>query len=311
MSLASLLGTLLPSYEAIQLKNQLKKSADAMSTELLPAYQQLQELVATKQGKPFLSKGVNELDEQIVNYLRNSKLDIPGLRHASMLEYIIPALTNINNIVSFLNKCIDKDMGRNVTTSTMTFNKAVVLQFIDIITFATLYSSTLLNYVTAEELAAVEGSNIAVKGVAPPDVKYLNANVVVYAIALRVLNTSIAKLQSEYAEIPEAVFDESSWAELASTFGRDKVDPLGFSSVPFPLSMVLRVRLIIAERQMDNYDECVSAGKAAEMRVLMIRKQMAEGQSDAAMEKLLNHYENRLNELKYERARLEKKYGLD
>lgn len=65
MEIAKLFSTLLPSYEAVQLKGSLKKSADGISVELLPRYLQLQELLGTVEGKKFHNKDVQEISDMI------------------------------------------------------------------------------------------------------------------------------------------------------------------------------------------------------------------------------------------------------
>lgn len=311
MEIATLFSTLLPSYEAIHLKGSLKKAADGISVELLPRYQQLQEVLGTVEGKKFHNKDVQEVSDSITEYLAKSGLRHNNLRQPSMLEYIIPAMQNVAALAAFLSKTIDRDMGRTIQTSVLTFNKATILQFVDIIDFTAQYASTLLNWITTMELASAADSNIATRALAPGDVELIHTKVVVFSIALRILGTPINRLQADYAEIPEAVFDEETYGELVKSFGQSKVDPLGMSAVPFPLSIVLRFQLWRAERQMDAYDECVQAAKSAEMRIILIRRQIAEGKGDAATEKLLEAYETQYHELKYERARLEKKYDLN
>ena len=311
MEIAKLFSTLLPSYEAVQLKGSLKKSADGISVELLPRYLQLQELLGTVEGKKFHNKDVQEISDMISDYLAKSGLRHLNLRQPTMLEYIIPAMQNVAALAPFLSKTIDRDMGRTMSTSVLTFNKTTILQFVDIIDFVAQYASTLLNWVTSLELASATESNISSRAISPGDAELIKTKVVVFAIALRILGTPINRLQADYAEIPEAIFDEETYDELVKSFGSSKVDPLGMAALPFPLSIVLRVQLWRAEKQMDTYDECVHAAKSAEMRILLIRRQIAEGRGDAATEKLLDLYETQYNELKYERARLEKKYDLN
>ena len=310
MNIANLFGTLLPSYEAVQLKSILKKSTDGISSELLPRFLQLQELVQTHQGKPFNDKDVKAYSDNLVKYLSKTGLNHNHYSNPTMLEFIIPALQNVAALASFLSRTIDKDMGRSVSTSVLSFNKATILRFVDIIDFAGTYAANLLNWVTARELASSTGTNISAKAISPGDLEQIHGQAIVFGIAMRILGTPINRLQADYAEIPEAIFDPDNYQDLLHSFGEQKVDPLGFASLPFPLSIVLRIQLWRAEKQMDGYEECVRAAKAAEMRILLMRKQIAEGTSDAAAEKLLSAYEKQYEELKYERARLEAKYGL-
>ncbi len=309
MPIPNMLAMLLPSFEATNLKNQLSSNCDSIAA-LEPQFQNLQELVGSIQGKPFKAKPVADLSTEIVKYLHSSGLEVKGLRNASMLEYVIASMQNVQALRPFLEQCIDRDIGKTLVTSSLTFNKQTVLQLLDMIEFFVGYASTLINYITAEEIAAVQDSNITVKGIGPKDLQYLQTRKTSFCIAVRVLATPITKLKADYAEIPEAVFDEETYSQLVQQFGSNTTDPLGMSSVPFPLSIIYRVRLNIAEWQMDRYDECVEAAKATELRILLYKKQLAAGEGDVHIEKLIEAHEKRLMELKYKRERLEKKYGL-
>lgn len=311
MPIPNMLAMLLPSFESTNLRNQLSSNCDAIGEALLPRYQTLQDLVGTREGKAFLNGDVEEMSQGLVSYLRDSDLKVKDVRNASMLEYIVPALENVLVLRPFLEQHINKDIGKSLVTTALTFNKQTLLQLLDVIDFTVGYSTTLLNYATAVELNAVEGSNIDGGAIGPNDLQFLKTKRTVFAIALRILGTPLNKLKADYAEIPEAIFDEETYDDLVKTFGGATTDPLGMASVPFPLSLVYRARLNWAEWQMDRYDECVAAGKAAELRILLWKKQQAEGGGgDAAIERLIQSQEKRLMDLKYKREKLEKKYGL-
>lgn len=311
MPIPNMLAMLLPSFEATNLKNSLTSNCDAIGDVLLPQYQNLQELVGTVEGKKFNSKAVQNLNDALVKYLRETKLEHKSLREASVLEYIIAAMENTLALRPFLEQCIARDVGKTIVTASMTFNKQTLLQLLDLLDFFAVYSATLINYISAEELASVQGSNIKVEGIGPHDLTYLNARVVTFGIAVRVLATPANKLKADYGEIPEAVFNEETYNDLVNAFGVKATDPLGLSTVPFPLSIIYRVKLSWAEHQMDKYDECVEAARATELRILLYKKQLAEKNGDAALEKLIEKHEKRLMDLKYKRERLEKKYGLE
>lgn len=311
MPIPNMLSVLLPSFEATNLKNTLNANCDAISESLLPQFENLRDLVGSEQGKPFLSKPVQTLSEELVKMLRSSGLEVKGLRDPSALEYIIAAMRNTLELRPFIEQCINRDIGKQVVTASLTFNKSTLLQLLDLINFFVLYSGTLVNYITAEELGAVENSNIAVKGVGPNDLQYLHVRMVTYGIACRVLATPQSKLKADYAEIPEAVFDEDTYNDLVKSFGSKATDPLGLSAVPFPLSIIYRINLSWNEWQMDNYDEVCEAAKAAEYRILLFKKQQAEGKGDAALEILIEKHEKRLDSLKRKRERLAKKNGLE
>ncbi|ANZ50244.1 putative virion structural protein [Erwinia phage vB_EamM_Phobos] len=306
MNISNVISTMLPSFESSQLKDSVRDNTAAITSELLPQYMTLQEVVGTSE---FKSADVKKMSKEITTYLRETKLEMKGLHNPNMLDYIVEVMKNIGTLQGFIVDRINQDIGRKVMTAQLSFNKQTLLHLVDLIEFFGQYSATLINWLTHEELQSVH-SEIKTTGVAPTDLKYLQMRMATFAVAVRILGTPVNKLKADYGEIPDAVFTEDTFYELTRTFGQENTDPLGMSSVPFPLSIIYRIRLNIAERQMDNLDEISTTAKAVELRLALYRRQLAEGTGDAYIEDMIDAQEKRLNDLKYKRERLEKKYGL-
>lgn len=306
MNFSNFLNNILPAYEGTQLKDTLDDNVKLISTTLLPQYQSLAEVM---QGRTFHATDVQKMSTDITSYLKETGLEYRAYNNPSMVDYIIEVMKNISTLGGFLAGRIDADIGKKLVTSQMSFNKTTLLQLLDIINFYTEYSATLINWLTHQELTSMN-SDIKTKGVSPNDLQYLKSRMATFAVANRILGTPLSKMKAEYGDIPDAFFTEDTFYDLTRSFGPNKTDPMGFSSVPFPLSLIYHARLNIAERQMDHYDEVVAAGKATELRIMLYRKQIAEGTGDAAVEKMLEANEKKLLDLKYARERLEKKYKL-
>lgn len=306
MNFTNFLNNILPAYEGSQLKDTLDDNVKVITTHLLPQYQALAEVM---HDRTFHSKDAGKMSADITAYLKETGLEYKTYKNPSMVDYIIEVMKNIATLGGFLNSRIDADIGKKLVTSQMSFNKTTLLQLLDIINFYAEYSGTLINWLTHEELTSMN-SDIRTKGVSPNDLQYLKSRMGTFAVANRILGTPLSKMKAEYGEIPDAFFTEETYYELTRSFGANKTDPMGFSSVPFPLSLIYHARLNIAERQMDHYDEVVAAAKATELRIMLYRKQIAEGTGDASIEKMLEANEKKLLDLKYSRERLEKKYKL-
>lgn len=311
MGFGNVLSQLLPSYEAVNLRDNLNSNILTIQDKVLPAYRKMFELVGPHDGKPFLDKEVANINEQFVKAVHTSGLTVKALRSPSMLDYILPVLENIVSMRGFLLEAIQRDIGKQVVTCSMSFNKATLLQLLDMISFVTSYSPVLLNYMTAAELAAVQSSNLNAGSVGPNDLTIIQQRIHAFSIACRVLGTPVNKLKADYAEIPDMLFDADNYDALVSTLGSKTVDPLMMSGAPFPMSLVFRVRLLIAEKQMDNLDEIEETIKASELRIMLYKKQQAEGKGDAYIEEIIERHEKRVTQLKRDRERAEKKYNLD
>lgn len=307
MSVINYLGSLLPSYEASSLKDDLDANAKELTGLILPAYEALAELIA---GGAIRDKAVAEHSAYFVKEMRDSELVFKNLRNPNMFEYVAETIKNIGTLTPYLRDRIDKDIGRKLITNGITFNRQTLLQFCEVIEFFSTYAKIFINYATHAELASVDESRIKVRAVGPDDIEYLQLRRHTFTVVCRILGTPVTKLAAEYGEIPDMAIDADSFKEVQSVIGSSRIDPMGFASVPFPISIVYHARMKWADYQMDRYDDTVSTAKAVEYRVLLYRKRIDTGEGDASIERLLEIQEDRLMELRRKRERLEVKYGL-
>lgn len=312
MGIKNVLAALLPSYETNKLESSVERNTSVLTTKMLPEIQQLQEILKTPEGGTFASEDMTKLSDDIVEFIQRRGLTIPGLKKATVLEYVANTIQNLSTISPFIQKELRVTGGKTLLTDGLSFNRKTLLQLVDMIDFFATYISILINYVTAEEVAKVTDTNIDVENVGPNDLQYLRLHHVAFAIVIRVLGTPLAKLKADYAEIPDVIFDEGNYDEMVQAWGTEKVDPMGMMGVPFPLSMVLRARIFFADRAMDKYDECVAASKLAQMRIALYRKRLTEAgrEGDAGLERMIENLEKELTKLKRERERMEKKLNL-
>lgn len=307
MSVKDYLGSLLPSYEAMSLKDDLDAHSKELTGLILPAYEALAELVA---GGTIRDKALAEHSEYFVKEMRNSELEFKNLRDPNMFEYVSAIIKNVAALTPFLRERIEKDIGRKLVTAGITFNRQTILQMCECIEFFSNYAKIFINYATHAELMSVDDSRIKVKAIGPGDLEYLQLRKHTFTVVCRILGTPPTKLAADYGEIPDMVIDADSFKEVQSVVGSARIDPMGFATVPFPLSAIYHGRMKWADWQMDRYDDTVSTAKAVEYRVLLYRKRVDTGEGDAAIERLLEIQEDRLMELRRKRERLEVKYGL-
>lgn len=308
MAFSDYIASLMPRYEVIKLKDNLHSNVSEINEHILPAYKQASELF---ESSPFRNKEVIDYSKDFTEKLTRTGLEHKHIKDANVVQYVTAILGNVVSIEPYLKERIVKDCGRTVIADGITFNRQFLLQFIEAIDFFCYYSKTLLNWITALEFAEVEESRQKVLSIGPDDAKYLQDKMFVFAYVSRIIGTPLAKLRSDYGDIPDMVIDPDSIGELTAAFGEKRLDPQGFSGVPFPISLALHGGMFIANWQMDQYDDTVAQMEAVNLRILMYKKKVAEnGGSDAALEKMLDIQEDRYMVLKQERERLERKYGL-
>ena len=306
MSISSYVAGLLPSYEAATLKDNLHSNVKELSEHILPAYESVIELF---NEVPMKDAEIIELSKDFTEKLERTGLKHKDLKDATIVEYVREVARNIISIEGYLKERIDADCGRVVISDGITFNRQMLIQLLESVDFFNRYAKTLVNYITYRELSLVEESRQRGMGIGPDDKEYLETKLFAFTMVCRILGTPLSKLRADYNETPMMAVDPANIGELQAVFG-DRIDPMRFSDVPFPLSLFLHGGMTIANYQMDQYDDTVATAKAVELRVLLYKKKVATGEGDAAQEKLLDLQEKRLMELRRKQERLEKKYGL-
>ena len=303
MSITSYLRSLLPSFAVSNLKESVLLTLDALSKQLLPAIKNVNSIFDRKWK--YKDKTAKHLVEYIESNTRITKLP-PQASAFEIIEYVT---TNALTTLPYIKTEIEKNFGRAISNSGLTFTKANYLQYCEVAEFYKRFTAILLNFVTAAELNGIEGKQ-RVEGVGPDDVEWLSANVAIYTIALRVLSYDVNTLRSEIRNIPDMVIDSSTEQETKMMVGASRLDPFGFASLPFPISVIYHCRLRGVEKDAEAYEELKAEQQVIEYRILLIKQRIENGQGDAAIEKLLTIQEERLLEQRRKIAKLEEEYGI-
>tara|TARA_Y100001960_G_scaffold181169_1_gene190033 strand:+ start:1722 stop:2645 length:924 start_codon:yes stop_codon:yes gene_type:complete len=306
MALSEYIKALLPSYETASLKDNLHSNVRELTEQILPAYENAIELF---NEAPMKDKDVQEMSKLFIEKLKVSGLEHGSIKDVNMVEFIREVMRNIITLEGYLKERIDSDCGRKIVTDGMTFSNQFLLQLLESIDFFNRYSKVLINYITHKEFAQVENSRQKVMAIGPGDEEFLQVRMLSFTIVCRILGTPLSKLRADYSETPAIAIDSENIGELRAVFG-NRIDPVGFSNVPFPLSLIYYSRMAIANSQMDKYDDTVATAKAVELRIMLYKKKLATGEGDAAIEDLLDLQEKRLMELRRKQERAEKKHGL-
>lgn len=307
MSTLDQLKKLLPSFEQSQLRDTLDKAFTRIQTSLLPQYRKISEVLGD--NPKFNDENVAVFNKEYVEFMQESGVNVKSKRNPSSLDFIIIAMENSAPLIEYLKERIKHDTSRTLMKDGITFNRHTLLQLIDCVNYFVDYSTKYLNYLTFKELNSVEESNIKTARL-PPDIDVeMRTTIHTFSVSTRVLAMPLGDLRACYGDIPDVIIDEDTIGDMKAVFG-EKIDPLGFSHVPFPISMIFYARLNIADKQMSDLEETKQTAKTVEYRIAAYQKRKTMGESDAAIEKVLELQEKRLADLLYERERLEKKYGL-
>lgn len=304
MSVTNYVKGLLPSFESSRVKDNLTNLSQEIDQFTLPSTKGMVETFP--HDWKWKNKNVETLDKAI----RSSYKGKAVKRDASALELIEHALVNMQTTLPLMKMQADKAFGRTISSEGLTFDRAAILQFSEAATFFVNYARVLVNYLSAAELSELDGSR-KVEGIAPDDEEYLMANRYTFAIALNIMCVDGKELKSEMAHIPTSIVESGNEDDLVAVVGSEKMNPFGFANLPFPLSIIYRAGLSIADWQVNRYDQAQEEANVQQYRMILLKERIESGKGDAATENALKDAEERLKLARRKIAKMEEEYGLD
>lgn len=303
MSVANYVKSLLPSFEASRVKDNLENLSNEIDQFTLPTAENLR--VTFGPDWKWRDKNAEILNKAITQDFNKSKL-----RNANMLEIIAQCLTNMQTTLPFLLMESDKAFGRTIAVEGITFDRAAILQLSEVADYFVTYTRKLLNYLSAAELAELEGSRIK-HSVNTMDIEYLLANRYTYINAMNIVAIDMKEIKGGLSKIPVAIVDPENEADMRVVVGTSQMDPFGFASLPFPLSIVFKIASTINDFQIARYDAAQEEANTQQYRCIILKERIENGRGDAAVEKQLAESEDRLTLARRKIAKLEEKYGVN
>ncbi len=304
MSVTNYVKGLLPSFESSRVKDNLTNLSQEIDQFTLPSTKGMAETFP--HDWKWKNKNVETLDKAI----RSSYKGKVFKRDASALELIEHALVNMQTTLPLMKMQADKAFARTISSEGLTFDRAAILQFSEAATFFVNYARVMVNYLSAAELSELDGSR-KVAGIAPDDEEYLLANRYTFAIALSIMCVDGKELKSEMAHIPTSIVESGNEDDMVAVVGKGKMDPFGFASLPFPLSLIYRAGLSIADWQVNRYDQAQEEANVQQYRMILLKERIENGQGDAATENALKDAEERLKLARRKITKMEEDYGID
>ena len=302
MLFSEYLSKILPTFEGSRVKSNLDSVIKEIDT-VVPTVRGLTEVWPDKYI--FKSSEITLIDDAIKQHYKGKS----PARNANSVDIIHAALVNMQTTLPYIKSKVSKLFKGGISTDGLSFTKANVLNFTEAAEYFVRYSRIYLNYMTAAEQAELDSKQIT-KTIGPDDLEFISINRFTFIACLNVMSIELKELKKGFGSITDMIIDAKSEGAITSTVGKSAIDPFGFSPVPFPLSLIYRVRLNVSEYQITRYEEAVSEAKAIEYRTLILKERIENGQGSAAIEKRLALEEEHLLKLRRKIAKLEEKYGV-
>lgn len=201
---------------------------------------------------------------------------------------------------------IDSVFEETVTADGIGCLKANLIRILEVTAFISDYSTRLLNYIYVYETAEVTGSLESIKeSIVPAEEAYINDNFVNFCTFLKFLAIDKEKFVKVLETIPDVLLNSENAAVVGGTFGEAKLDPLlicGFGPTVF--NPIYKVRLVVAEWQVERYKSRQELKKILELRLLNLNLQLEKTPS-AQLEKEIAVTQDRVDKLTYKLVKME------
>lgn len=296
MKIIDYFRSLLPNFEKNRVTEDARVTYSSLENSSIQSYKEAEK---TFTSFTFKSKKVKEL---IVVFNR-----ITGTAGKNNIVISISRLLNkLLEQQESVRERIENVFEDTVLTDGMGCLKGNLIRVLEVTAFISDYSTRLLNYIIINETAEVTGDENYVKdNIVPAEEKYIQDNFVNFCTFLKYLAIDKEKFVKTLDTIPDVLLNKDNAGVIGGTYGESKLDPLlicGFG--PTVSNPIYKIRLVVAEWQLETYKERQELKKVLELRLLNLNLQL-ETTPNAQVEREIEVTQARVDKLTYHLRKME------
>jgi hypothetical protein len=213
-----------------------------------------------------------------------------------------PMLANLDEVKRMVEATYNDDVGG----AGITYLKANLLQFVELIGFVSKYARKLLIYTYAAETETYPDSGtVFTDMIVPADIEWLTQNVVNFSTAFNIVTVPPAEVKKQLSQIPDMVVKQENSEAVTAALGESKLDPFRMKLIPIWLNPIYHVRMFVAEYQTNRYHEAKAELQLLQLHKLHLEK-LKEGKPDAKLAQEIQYTQSRVQKLSYKIAEMEK-----
>lgn len=296
MKIQKFLSLMLPTFERSRLTEELTVLRSEIAEITLPPYVSVKEHFSRTKLQA----------KQCQNYDREfSRKVSPKLANQNYLWSVCTVLEGLDERLDTIEKMVHKAFAQDVGSSAISFTRANLIQYMEVLSFASRYARRLLLWTLSEEQS--EGTTVykIPKAMSKAEERWVWDNRDYFVQACRILYIPTRQLESSFAAIPDMTVAPEEVAMIEQTLGATKTDPLGFGLIPVRLNPIYYVRMAVAEWQVSRYKAALEEKRALEYRLLALKDETAP---DARLQQEIAYTEGRLQKLNKKVTDMESEY---
>lgn len=297
MKLQKFISLMLPTFEKGRLIEELQVVRNEIKEITLPPLREASEFYRVGKLK---SKQALNYDH---NFLRIAPIQKVSGNYLSVSYHVLATLDEKLNV---LGKLIDHAFSKDVGSSSISFLRANILQYLEVASFSSRYARRLLLWSLSEEQDSDNSPFRLPKAMSKAEERWIWDNRDNYAKCLAILSIDTRKMESSFQAVPDMVVAPDDIAAVEATVGSTKTDPFHFGFIPVRLNPIYYIRMSIAEWQVNRYKAAVEEKRALEYRLLALKE---NGSKDAKLEQEIAYTEGRVQKLNKKLAEMEEGYN--
>lgn len=285
MQILDFIKSLIPSFPKERLAEDARITKEELKNNVLPSYEAAAPLISIRK---FKSKELQTLNDVFARNTTMSSSD-------NMIGSIAKGLVKVIEFQEAIEVLIDKNFDKDIMVDGVTIYRANLIQAQSTAAFVSRFALDLLNYAYILETEAVGGDTSYTRdSLSKGDIEIINERFIEFVKAFNLMAKRGKDVKKELSNVPEVIVGRSPEA-VSAVFDKNKVDPMGFSSLHgFTGSPIYSIRMIVAEWQVNRYKRMEETKKALELRLLNLQGIMDKN-PNAKVQQQINYIQSRVD----------------
>lgn len=285
MKVENYVRSVLPSMEKVQIKEDLRNLKEELDGKSIPPF--VSAVDYFNKSYTFKSRDVLALQKIV-----DRRVDT---RHKNLVMLAHAALEQSSKNVGVVIDMVETHYSNDVIRDGMTYLKVSINQYIESMSFMSIYARRLLLVIYGLEGMGNTGS---VDKALSRDLRWIEKRFNDFLVCIKANLKSEKILKKEMAAIPDMQVRPEAVAIVRENVGADKIDPNNFGFISAALNPVYHIRMAWTKWQIHRLRLAEEEKELLEFKLAQLKNDRA-GKKDAKLEEIIERYEGRVQKLQF------------
>lgn len=294
MSLLSYLKSLLPSFGRERIQDDIARMRADLEESLLPIIKNTAQHFHG--NKAFLSDYARGVEAAV-------QAAVPGHRQTPLFTILLSIFSDAPKLLDTLEKLVEDGFGKDIEQEAITYRRASVLKFLEVLSFEIDYTSDItIRIIAAESHMASKESDKVDSELTERDRRHFDKNFQAWLAGLKTIDTTPAALKSGVMQVPEVLLSEETDEGIRQQYGAGAIDPLRLNFISPSWNPIYHIRAWSAENDVKRIQKSREERKLVELRLHDL-KARESGTANASLQHQIELVEDRLKHIDYDIAK--------